>query len=85
LLTCDKDFLNHSKFPFNQCGGIIILDIPSKFTGVGWMVVWLKNYIINYRNDIYGTKIVLHERSLDSYYFDLSGKIVKEIFALPVR
>ena len=28
LLTCDKDFLNHSAFPFHQMVGVVILDVP---------------------------------------------------------
>jgi len=41
LLTCDKDFLNHKEFPFNQMLGVVILDIPQEPPGIGWMVVAL--------------------------------------------
>lgn len=84
LLTCDKGFLNNSRFPFNLLKGfgVIILDIPQIYPGVGWMIVWLKEHIIGSRKNIEGTKIVLHERSLDIHYINDSGRISKDIINL---
>jgi hypothetical protein len=82
LLTCDKDFLNNIKFPLNHCFGVVILDIPQRFPGVGWMVVWLKEYIIGSSKQIYGTKIVLHEKTMDVHYIDETGRFQKDILWL---
>ena len=82
LVTCDKDFLNHSKFPFNQMLGIVILDIPSEFPGLGWMSWWLEEHIVPSGKEIIGTKIVLHAESIDIYFIDKTGKIEKQIIRL---
>jgi hypothetical protein len=82
LLTCDKDFLNHSRFPFNQMLGAVILDVPSGFPGLGWMSWWLEEHIVPSGKEIRGTKIVLHAESIDIYFIDETGKIEKQIIQL---
>jgi len=78
LLTCDSDFLNHSKFPFKEMVGIVILDVPQQMPGLGWMALWLESEIVPSGKEIYGTKIVRHEQRLDVYWMDETGKVSKE-------
>ncbi len=78
LLTCDKDFLNHSQFPFNQMVGVVILDIPSERPGVGWTIVALEREIVPSGKHIHGTKIVIHAGNFDIYWRDETGKVQKQ-------
>ena len=78
LLTCDKDFLNHSAFPFLQMVGVVILDVPQEHPGIGWMSLWLETEIVPSGRGIAGTKIVVHRDSFDIYFVDDTGKIQKQ-------
>ena len=80
LLTCDWDFLDHKKFPFNQMIGIIILDIPNSFPGIGYIHVLLTNEVFPSGKEIEGTKIVVHKDTLDIHYMNESGKFTKQTF-----
>lgn len=82
LLTCDKDFLNHSKFPFNQMVGVVILNVPPAFPGLGWMSVLLEEHIVPSGKEIHGTKIVLRAGICEIYSVDESGKVQKQVLAL---
>ena len=82
LLTCDKDFLNHSKFPFNQMVGVVVLDVPPEFPGLGWMSVLLEEHIVPSGKEIYGTKILLRAGICEIYSVDESGKVQKQVLAL---
>ena len=82
LLTCDKGYLNHRKFPFNQMLGIVILDIPPKFPGLGYMSLWLEREIVPSGKEIIGVKVVIHADSFDFYFIDDTCKIIKQIVSL---
>jgi len=62
LLTTDQDFLNHSKYPLNQMFGIVALDIPQRYPGLGWMALRLTKDIVPSGKGILGTKCVVHKR-----------------------
>jgi len=79
LLTCDKDYLNHSRFPFNQMFGVVILDIPPEAPGIGWMAVAIQKEIVPSGKNINHTKIVIHGGTLDIYWMDKTGKVQKQI------
>lgn len=83
LLTCDKDFLNHSKYPFSQMLGIVILDIPSRDFALGWMSFRLTSEIVPSGKELNGTEVVVHPETAEIYSRDDSGKIVKETVEFP--
>jgi hypothetical protein len=67
LLTCDSDFLNHRRFPFNKMMGIVILDVPRQGPSLGFISLWLTEHIVPSGKEIHGTKIVIHTDSIDIY------------------
>lgn len=79
LLTCDKGFLNHSKYPFKQMLGIVILDIPPEPPGLGWMSMWLESEIVPSGKEVLGTKIVIHTNTFEVHFVNDSGKIEKQV------
>lgn len=83
LLTCDRDYLNHSKYPFNQMVGTVILDVPATHLGLGWISLWLGNEVVPSGKGISGTKIVLHVDTIDFYFPDDTGKIIKQTLSTP--
>jgi len=79
LLTTDQHFLNHSKYPLNQMFGVVVLDVPQRYPGLGWMALRLTKEIVPSGKGILGTKCVVHKDTLDIYFLDDSGKIEKQI------
>jgi predicted nuclease of predicted toxin-antitoxin system len=74
LLTHDKDFLNHSLFPFQGLTGVVILDTPS----VGYSAYWLYEHILPSGKNIVGTKIVIHAHTIDVHWRDETGSMKKQ-------
>jgi hypothetical protein len=85
LLTCDKDFLDHSRFPFRRMVGVVILDIPKESPGLGWMSLWLESEIVPSGRGIMGTKIVVHHDRFDFYFVDERGIVKKQVVRLRER
>ena len=82
LLTSDRDYLNHSRFPLNQTYGIVILNALSGALDIGYFSLWLTKHIIPSKNEIEGTKIVVYRDHLEIYYLDETGKVVKQVLPL---
>lgn len=83
LLTNDRDFLVHQRFPFDQTTGIVILNPPQKSPGLGWSSLWLKDHIVPSGAEITGTKIVVYAETAEIYWRDVTGKIRRQVLRLP--
>lgn len=81
LLTRDRHYLDHSRFPFNQMLGVVILDIPPEPPGLGWMAIWLQTEIVPSGKGIRGTKIVLRSSSAQLYFMD-QGQVLCQTLPL---
>jgi hypothetical protein len=81
LLTCDRDFLDHKLFPFNQMVGVILLDIPNVEFGIGFVGRILINEIIPSGKEMEGTKIVIHKSSIDIHYVSELGYFAVENYS----
>lgn len=79
LLTIDKDFLKHSKFPFKQMRGLILLNIPDDSRKLGYVYELLITEILPSGNDLIGTKIVINWNSIELFYISDNGKIEHQI------
>lgn len=78
LLTSDRDFLDHIKFPLKQTYGIVILNGIKESLDLGYMSLWLTEYIVQSKKEIEGTKIVVYKDHLEIYSLDETGKVVKQ-------
>ena len=81
-MTCDSDFLNNKRFPFHLMVGVVILDIPKEYPGIGWMSLWLESEIVPSGRGINGAKIVVHHDRFDFHFMDDRGIINKQIVKL---
>ena len=55
LLTHDREYLDHSKFPFNQMRGVVILGAQPDHESMRWLVQWLIGDVVPSGKDIDGT------------------------------
>lgn len=78
LLSCDRDFLDHRRFPFKGMVGVVILDVPTEPPGLGWMSLWLESEIVPSGRGIRGTKIVLHWDRFDFHFVGETGRVKKQ-------
>lgn len=74
LLTSDKDFLNHSLYPFEQIKGIVVVPSTGNDMTVGYILTWLKHELVPSGKDIDNCKI---EFRMDNviFHFRREGKI----------
>ena len=63
LLTIDKGFLNHNKFPFERIKGIVIVPDAGKDLVGGKIMAWLKCELVPSGKDIDNCKVELREDS----------------------
>ena len=74
LLTTDRGFLNHTKYPFEQIKGIAIVPDTGNDMTAGYILVWLKRELIPSGKDIDNCKV---EFTLDKaiFHFRREGRI----------
>ena len=82
LLTYDRDFLDNSRYPFNQLFGVIILDNSKADLGLGFIMLVLEDHIIPSGHEIDKTKIIVHRDHVTIYSLDKTNKTVKQILEL---
>lgn len=74
LLTTDKGFLNHNKYPFEQIKGIVIVPDTGKDLVAGKIMVWLKHELVPSGKGIDNCKVELKEDGA-IFHFRREGKI----------
>lgn len=74
LLTIDKGFLNHNKYPFEQTKGIVIVPDTSKDLVAGKIMAWLKYELVPSGKDIDNCKVELRKDSA-VFHFRREGRI----------
>lgn len=82
LLTNDRDFLDHRRFPLHSAGGIVILNPPRESPGIGWSSLWLEEHIVPSGTGIAGTKIVVYGETAEIHHRDETGRIRRQILSL---
>lgn len=73
LLTNDKDFLDHSKYPFKEVFGLIILESFNCPT-----ICRQIDYISQHTKIFFNSKIILNNESAKVLFMDKDGKLRKE-------
>jgi len=75
LLTTDRDYLNHNKYPFEQIKGIVIVPDTGKDLVAGKIIAWLKHELVpsgkgidNCKVEIKGDDVVFHFRKEGKIY-----------------
>lgn len=74
LLTIDKGFLNHNKYPFEQIKGIAIVPDTGKDLVAGKIMAWLKYELVPSGKDIDNCKVELRKDSA-VFHFRREGRI----------
>ena len=74
LLTSDKGFLDHNRFPFEQIRGIIIVPDTGEDLTAGKIMAWLKYELIPSGKDIDNCKVEFRGNSV-TFHFRREGKI----------
>lgn len=74
LLTTDRDFLNHTLYPFEQVKGIAIVPDTGNDMTAGYILVWLKRELVPSGKGIDNCKV---EFTVDNviFHFKREGKI----------
>ena len=74
LLTTDRGFLNHTKYPFEQIKGIAIVPDTGNDMTAGYILVWLKRELVPSGKGIDNCKV---EFTVDNaiFYFKHEGRI----------
>lgn len=74
LLTTDRHFLNHNKFPFEQIKGIVIVPDAGEDLIAGQIIYWLKYELVPSGKGINNCKVVFRKDNV-LFYFREKGKI----------
>jgi predicted nuclease of predicted toxin-antitoxin system len=82
LVTNDRDFLQHRKFPFQALPGIIILDFGDDPVRLGWASFWIADRLSPSGGELRGTKVLVKKNSIDIYFRDEAGRIQKQTLNL---
>jgi len=74
LLTTDRDFLNHTLYPFEQVKGIAIVPNTGDDMTAGYILVWLKRELVPSGKGIDNCKV---EFTVDNviFHFKREGRI----------
>lgn len=59
LVTHDRDFLDDRRFPFQGIEGVVVLDIPQEYPGIGWIAELMAREILPSGRNLRGTKVVV--------------------------
>jgi predicted nuclease of predicted toxin-antitoxin system len=81
LLTTDKDFLNHKKFPFEHIKGIVIVPDTGEDLMAGQIIAWIKQELVPSGSDIDHCKVEFFREKV-RFHFRKEGRVYRQELSL---